>query len=174
MLWYILSFPQKIIAYFSILSYLCDMSYDSTADTLQHIKRVGQLLNEAAIKLIERGNVHDNSKLEEPEKTEFDKLTPRLKTLEYGSDEYKASLAELAEALNHHYKNNSHHPQHYENGVNGFDLFDLMEMFFDWKAATERTKDGDIYKSIEHNQKRFEISEQVTQIFKNTATRLGW
>lgn len=169
--------PKKLLhisVFYPIFAIINDMSYDSTADTLKHIKRVSQLLNDAAIKLIERGNVHDNSKLEEPEKPEFDKLTPRLKTLEFGSDEYKASLAELAEALNHHYKNNSHHPQHYENGVNGFDLFDLMEMFFDWKAASERTKDGSIYKSIEHNQKRFEISEQITQIFKNTAERLGW
>lgn len=39
------------------------MSYDSKADTLLHIKRVSQLLNEAAIKLIERGDVHDNSLL---------------------------------------------------------------------------------------------------------------
>lgn len=150
------------------------MKYDSKADTLLHIKRVSQLLNEAAIKLIERGNSHDNSKLSEPEKSEFDRLTPLLKTLTYGSEEYKASLTELQVALKHHYANNSHHPEHYENGVNGFDLFDLMEMFFDWKAATERTKGGNIYKSIEHNKKRFDLSEQVCQIFMNTAERLGW
>lgn len=150
------------------------MSYDSQADTLLHIKRVSQLLNEAAVKLIERGNVHDNSKLEEPEKSEFDRLTPLLKTLTFGSEEYKESLKELEVALTHHYENNTHHPQHYENGINGFDLFDLVEMFFDWKAASERTKDGNIYKSIEHNKDRFEISDQICQIFENTAKRLGW
>ena len=150
------------------------MKYDSQAETLLHIKRVSQLLNEAAVKLIERGNVHDNSKLEEPEKSDFDRFTPILKTLTFGSEEYKNSLKELEVALNHHYANNSHHPQHYENGINGFDLFDLMEMFFDWKAATERTKDGNIYSSIEYNKTRFEISEQICQIFKNTAERLGW
>jgi len=150
------------------------MSYDSQADTLLHIKRVSQLLNEAAVKLIERGNVHDNSKLEEPEKSEFDRLTPLLKNLTFGSEEYKESLKELEVALTHHYENNTHHPQHYENGINGFDLFDLVEMFFDWKAASERTKDGNIYKSIEHNKGRFEISDQICQIFENTAKRLDW
>lgn len=150
------------------------MTYDSKADTLLHIKRVNQLLSEAAIELIKRGNVHDSSKLEEPEKSEFDRLTPLLKTLEYGSEEYKASLAELQIALQHHYANNNHHPEHYKNGVNDFDLFDLMEMFFDWKAATERTKDGDIYKSIEYNKVRFGLSEQLCQILINTANRLGW
>lgn len=150
------------------------MQHDSKADTLLHIKRVSELLNNAAIEFVKRGNVHDNSKLEEPEKAEFDRLTPLLKTLTYGSDEYKASLVELQGALKHHYANNSHHPEHYENGVNGFDLFDLMEMFFDWKAATERTKDGNIYKSIEHNKSRFNLSEQTVSIFENTAKRLGW
>lgn len=146
--------------------------YDSSADTLLHIKRVSQLLNEAAMELIRRGNVHDNSKLLEPEKSEFDRLTPILKTLTYGSDEYKQSLTELQIALKHHYANNSHHPEHYNNGINDFDLFDLIEMFFDWKAATERTKDGDIIKSIEINKSRFEMSDQLCKIFKNTANSL--
>jgi len=150
------------------------MNYDSKADTLLHIRRVSQLMNIAAMKIMERGNNHDNSKLEDPEKSEFDRLTPILGNLEYGSDEYKASLKELESALEHHYANNSHHPQHYENGVNGFDLFDLVEMFFDWKAATERMKNGSIYDSIDKNKERFEISDQICEIFKNTASRMGW
>ena len=151
-----------------------NISYDSKADTLMHIERVNQLLHKAAIELIKRGNIHDKSKLEEPEKSDFDRLTPLLKTLTYGSEEYKASLVELQVALKHHYANNSHHPEHYENGVNGFDLFDLMEMFFDWKAAGERHADGNIYKSIEINKDRFKLSEQTIDIFTNTAKRLGW
>lgn len=150
------------------------MSYDSKADTLLHIKRVAQLLTEASAELIKRANVHDNSKLESPEKEMFDKATDRLRGLTYGSPEYKASLADLGPALKHHYEHNSHHPEHYPNGVNGFDLFDLVEMFLDWKAATERHADGNIYKSIEHNKTRFALSEQVCEIFKNTANRLGW
>lgn len=150
------------------------MEYDSSADTLQHIKRVSQLLGEAATELIKRGSVHDDSKLQEPEKSEFDRLTPILKTLTYGSPEYKESLSELQFALDHHYKNNTHHPEHYPNGMNGFDLFDLIECFFDWKAATERTNDGNIHKSIEFNKERFKMSDQLAEIFENTATRLGW
>jgi len=150
------------------------MSYDSTSDTLKHIKRVSQLLNEASIELIKRGNVHDQSKLESPEKEWFDKATEKLRGLTYGSPEYKESLKDLKPALDNHYANNTHHPEHYLNGVNGFDLFDLIEMFMDWKAATERHADGDIYKSIELNKERFQISEQICDIFKNTAKRLNW
>lgn len=148
--------------------------YDSEADTLKHIKRVSELLASASNELIRRANCHDDSKLKSPEKELFDEFTPKLKGCTYGSEEYHQYLKNLKVALDHHYANNSHHPEHYENGVNGFDLFDLIEMFFDWKAATERHTDGNIYKSIDINRERFGISEQICDIFKNTATRLGW
>jgi len=150
------------------------MNYDSKADTLEHIKRVSELLGECAIKLIKRASLHDNSKLESPEKEGFDKMTPILKNLVFGTPEYTGSLKELEVTLEHHYANNSHHPQHYKNGVNGMDLFDVIEMFMDWKAAGERNKNGDIYKSILINKDRFNISEQLCDIFKNTADNLDW
>ena len=150
------------------------MSYDSKADTLLHIKRVAQLLTEAAAELIRRANVHDNSKLNSTEKAFFDEYTPKLAGSTYGSDEYKEFLKQLKVGLDHRYANNSHHPEHYPNGLSGFDLFDLIEMFFDWKAATERHNDGNIFKSILINQKRFGYSEQIAEIFTNTATRLNY
>ncbi len=146
-------------------------NYDSRADTLSHIKRVSELLTNAAIELIKRANVHDNSKLEAPEKELFDIYTPKLKNCDYGSDEYKQYLKELKVALDNHYGNNSHHPEHYENGINDFDLFDLNEMFFDWKASSERHESGNILKSIEINKERFGISEQLCQILRNTARK---
>jgi len=150
------------------------MQYDSKADTLQHIKRVNELLLTAVSELLIRAGKHDSSKLESPEKELFDEYTPKLKNCTYGSEEYKEFLKGSKVALDHHYENNSHHPEHYENGVNGFDLFDLVEMLFDWKAATERHADGDIRKSIEINKERFKISEQLCDIFRNTVNRMNW
>lgn len=149
-------------------------TYDSTPDTLRHIKRVATLLAEAATELLQRGARHDDSKLEGPEKELVDIYTPKLKDCTYGSDEYKGYLEELGVALQHHYKNNSHHPEHYENGVDGMDLFDLIEMFFDWKAASERHTDGNIYRSIEMNTERFNLSPQTVSILTNTARRLDY
>jgi len=146
--------------------------YDSEADTLKHIKRVNQLLINASKELLNRAQVHDSSKLGEIEKPLFDKWTPILKNLVYNSPEYKDSLSKLKVALDHHYANNSHHPEYYSNGINGMNLFDLVEMIVDWKAATERTKDGDIRKSVEINGKRFEMTEQLQQIFLNTVNYL--
>ena len=148
--------------------------FDSKVDTLQHIKRVNELLGLASIELLNRGSIHDESKLWFPEKELFDEYTPKLKNTTYGSDEYKQHLKELGVALKHHYEANSHHPEHYENGINGMDVFDVIEMFFDWKAAGERHEDGDIYKSIEHNKDRFNMSDQLVDIFTNTAKKLKY
>ena len=145
------------------------MEYDSAKDTLLHIKRVNELLLCFAKELMDRAIRHDSSKLEEPEKYLFDKMTPKLKGLTYGSEEYKKSLGELKPALDHHYANNSHHPEYYKSGINDFTLIDLIEMFLDWKAASERHEDGDIFRSIEINKKRFEISDQLVHILNNTA-----
>lgn len=147
------------------------MSYDSTADTLLHIKRVNELLSMFAVLLLDRGVMHDNSKLQSPEKEAFDAETPNLKGLTYGSPEYEESLKRLAPALAHHYENNRHHPEHYANGVDDMDLLDVMEMLVDWKAATERHADGDIHKSLETNRHRFHITGQLTRILRNTIIR---
>ncbi len=143
--------------------------YDSTADTLNHIKLVNEFLINFSIDLLHRAQVHDNSKLESPEKELFDEMTPILKTIRYGSEEYHESLKKLKPALDNHYAINSHHPQHYNNGIDGMTLIDLVEMYCDWKAAVLRTKDGDINKSIDINTERFNMSAQLSQIFKNTA-----
>lgn len=148
--------------------------YDSHAETTKHIRRVRELIADCIRELARRAEVHDQSKLHPPEKPLFDKFTPRLRSVSYGSKEYKRLLDELAPALDHHYAHNSHHPQHYQGGVNGMDLFDLVEMFMDWKAASERHADGDIRRSIETNRSRFDLSDQLCDIMHNTATNMGW
>ena len=66
----------------------------------------------------------------------------------------------------------SHHPQFHPNGVSDMTLMDVVEMFCDWKAAVERTKDGNFDKSLEINEKRFNIAPQLINIFKNTNDEL--
>lgn len=72
-------------------------------------------------------------------------------------------------ALEHHYANYRHHPEHFVDGVNDMNLIDLVEMICDWKASTLRHNDGNLLKSIEINAQRFGMSEQLTQILVNTA-----
>jgi len=150
-----------------------EVTYDSRDDTLKHIAEVKGRLENFAIELRDRGATHDKSKLESPEKPVFDEVTPKLKDLEYGTDEYKDALRELGPALERHYKENSHHPEHYENGISGMDLLDLVEMYCDWAAATLRTRNGDMGKSIETNIERFGIDGPLADVLRNTYTRHG-
>jgi hypothetical protein len=55
-----------------------------------------------------------------------------------------------------------------EPDISQMTLIDLIEMLCDWKASTLRHKDGDIFKSLEINKKRFNISDQLYNILKNT------
>ena len=144
--------------------------YDSKEDTENHIKCVGQYLIKCIIELDRKAQNHDYDKLhDETEKAMFDEYTPKLKHCTYGSEEYKSYLAGLRPALNIHYANNRHHPEHFPEGIRGMNLLDLVEMMCDWKASTERHEDGDIYRSIEINQSRFGYSDDLKSILKNTA-----
>jgi len=192
--------------------------YDSTTDTNAHIANVRTKLKRFIDELQTRGEKHDASKLQSPEKETYDKFTPLLKNSTYGSEQYNNFLKDMQEGLKHHYAHNSHHPEHYKLwkcvvcesvlhehetwlpannpprlcsiccpqspiyeceaiphiGLEGMDLLDIVEMFCDWKAATERHADGDLSKSIQHNEKRFNINQQLVKIFKNTQKNLGW
>jgi hypothetical protein len=150
------------------------MSYDSTADTLDHIGNVQSRIHECTNNLIVRAERHDASKLMEPEKSGYDQLTIALKDVEYGSDAYRAALADAKPVIEHHYAVNSHHPEHYENGIAGMSLLDVIEMLCDWKAASERTKQGSIAQSLGHNRMRFQIDDQLAAILENTVKELGW
>lgn len=150
------------------------MDSENTKNTKKHIERVKSLLSTICTKLRVRGDKHDNSKLKDPEISIFEEYTSKLKDTEYGSKEYKQYLEEMKPALDHHYKVNSHHPEHFTNGISGMSLLDLIEMLADWRAATERNKNGDIKKSIEINTDRFNIDKQLKQILLNTVKELHW
>jgi hypothetical protein len=99
--------------------------------------------------LLERRVNHEASKLEPPEKAAFDLAVT------YGSEEYMNSFAGLNTALDRHYANDSHHPQHYPNGISGMLLFDLVGF-------------------LEIGRARFALSGQPLEILTNTAKGLGW
>ena len=126
----------------------------------------------AIYSLQNRARVHDRSKLKEPEVSVFDRVTPQLQGSTYGSDEYKQFLADMKPALDHHYAKNSHHPEHFGNGIHGMNLLDLLEMLCDWIAATKRHDDGDIRRSIEINQERFGYGDEIKGLLLNTLEEL--
>ena len=125
------------------------------------------------MRLLLRGIRHDFSKYGKHEEPYFRKYQPLLKNCVYGSDQYKQYLKELSVALEHHYGNNDHHPEHFENGYARMPLLARIEMLCDWKAATKRHRDGDIMRSIEGNAGRFGYDEKEKEIIVETAKEIG-
>lgn len=167
------------------------MTYDSRPDTWDHIDKVRANLRNVIMNLHDRADHHDASKLRPPELEMYDEFTPKLRDLVYGSPEYKATTKQMGSALEHHYEHNSHHPEHYENGIAGMSLLDLIEMLCDWKAASERhakrpqmpaapgradapVYDSNIERSIGLNQERWGYSDELRDILLNTARELGF
>ena len=147
---------------------------DAQTATWDHIAVVRKLGEDVGHAWAERLLHHDASKLVSPEAEMFAVYTPRLKSMTYGSDEYKQCLAEMGEVLKHHYQQNRHHPEHFSNGIEGMTLIDLLEMLVDWKAATLRHADGSMLKSLEINSRRFNIHPQLQMVLANTAQAMGW
>ena len=152
---------------------------DVIRDTAKHIRSVGRLMVAVSAELSHRAVVHDQSKWSEEEWPAYEASTPKLAGLTYGSPEYKAACAELGPALAHHYCHNSHHPEYWEapegeSKVSQMNLMDVIEMLCDWKAASERHADGSILRSIQINQGRFKIDDQLGRVMLNTARFFGW
>lgn len=141
--------------------------------TMRHIENVRNKLNAVIVELMKRQEKHDQTKLEPPEVALFTEYTDKLAASTYGSEEYEANRQAIKPALDHHYANNRHHPEHFKNGIDEMNLVDLVEMLCDWKAASERHNDGNIRKSIEVNGKRFEMSPQLIRIFENSVELVG-
>lgn len=141
-------------------------------ETMRHIRRVQSLISQVVSNLLSRSICHDESKLCEPEASTFEIYTDKLKGSTYGSDEYKGFLAEMKPALDHHYAFNRHHPEHWSGGIKDMTLLDLIEMFVDWKAATERHANGDLLASIAQNKQRFGYTDELESIFVRTANEL--
>lgn len=134
----------------------------------KHIFRVQHYMNFFIKEMLNRALKHDQSKLSEEELPLFAEVTKDLKESEYGNDDYEANKRKLGLALEHHYRMNSHHPEHYPNGINDMDLLDIIEMFCDWSAAVEQHEKGNFYNSLKLNKDRFKIDQQLIQIFENT------
>jgi hypothetical protein len=76
----------------------------------------------------------------------------------------------VAPALEHHYRHNTHHPEHYGNeGIAGMDLFDVVEMVCDWMAATRRNPADGV--KVAYNMRKFGIEPQLAAIIANTLAR---
>ena len=134
-----------------------------------------RILSQLSYVLNVRGRLHDQSKLEEPEKAVFDRFMDNLSKTNFNADTIAEYKANMSVALEHHYSTNKHHPEHYVNGVYGMDLVDVTEMLADWCASSLRNKDGSISNSLHVCSERFKLTPTMKAILVNTckAHKLG-
>ena len=140
-------------------------------ETQEHINLVGRYLDHLCFLLENRAEFHDLSKFDPEEENLRAVHIPELRKHEFGSPQYYEYLDLLKSAVDRHNSLNSHHPEHYPNGIDGMDLIDLCEMWADWNAASDVQKNGNPLKSFEICKKRFNMSDQLYNIFVNTLKR---
>ena len=139
-------------------------------DCLKHKVLVFLFISIFCIKLMWRAIMHDLSKFHPYEAKLFSKITKKIKKTEYGSEEYKNQLKSIRPAIDHHYAMNRHHFEHY-NYVDikkEMGLIDFVELFFDWKAAVKRNKNGNLEESIKKNKERFNYSDDLANLMRNS------
>ena len=145
---------------------------DCKKDTLDHKNKVKEYMDKLSGIITDRGLHHDDSKLKSPELEVYAEYVPKLKQVEYNSDEYKEYLKQMKVALDSHYSNNRHHPEYHNNGIKDMSLIDILEMLVDWKASIERGGNKISIDSLNTNQERFGYSDELKQIMMNTINLL--
>jgi len=134
--------------------------------TTKHKLQVMRFMLKVCLRILKRAWVHDFSKYSKEEAPYF-AAAANTKDVVYGSEEYKRDVeVNLKPALDHHYRLNSHHPQHFEKGFKEMQPLDVIEMLCDWKASTLRNKNGNIRTSLGLNRKRYGYTIQEMKNFE--------
>lgn len=136
-------------------------------DIRDHIDRVRTKLRKLVLELQNRMFTHDKSKLEEPEFSGWLAMDSEPK-YPYGSIEYKRKKEKYKELFKLHYKNNRHHPEHFQNGIFDMTLVDLMEMLCDWLSYKESYRISEAINLIEYQSNRFHYSDEIKDMLINT------
>lgn len=136
-------------------------------DILKHKEKVRRRLLFLSNELRKRAEEHDNSKLRNPEigyLIEMDR-EPRYP---YNSPEYFDKMRRWQKFFDHHYANNRHHPDHFKNGILDMTLTDICEYLVDIISYYDEMHVNDAIDTIEKQQNRFGLGDQLSQILINT------
>lgn len=137
--------------------------------TWEHIHEVRVRIQKIQKILAQRALKHDRTKmLDDIEAAIFAEAGEKFADIKYGSKEYTENLERIKPAIEQHHRANRHHPEFHKEGINGMNLVDIVEMFCDWDAAVKRNKEGNIYESLRIQKERFDISDQLYNIMRNS------
>jgi hypothetical protein len=136
----------------------------------KHIASVQLRIEKLSLELEKRIMLHDSSKLEEPEHSMWLEMDKEKDKPAYGTSEYFERKERFAKVFEQHYNNekNTHHPEHFLNGVDDMNIIDVVEMLCDWVSYKKVISYTEASKIIDENSERFGISDQLASILKNT------
>lgn len=126
--------------------------------------------------VLKRALVHDMTKYSKEEAPLYEELFFELLVVKYGSEAYNALQLKLRPAKEHHFRHNdnTHHPEHWENGIDDMPPLDQIEMLCDWAAAVKGHKDGSFISSFTLNlDKRYPVPRKIRDALEISARELG-
>lgn len=146
------------------------MGYDSRDNAHKHKFNIEKIYYSLFRPLLdERIEVHDNSKLEDPELACYNKWIPELAKVTVDDPKYAEIKDHMRkDGLNHHFMVNRHHPEHFEHGIADMNLVDFVEHVIDCYAAS-KASDTPFEVAMPTIMERNGYPEEVRSIIMNTA-----
>ncbi|EAS02911.1 hypothetical protein TTHERM_00492640 (macronuclear) [Tetrahymena thermophila SB210] len=148
--------------------------------TAEHINRVknNMILMEGyqnldIQSLIKRGEIHDQSKLAEPERQGYIWLTwwhyCKKQGINFDYPEGAQDLVQLS--VDHHLKSNLHHPECHQKS-NDMSWLDIVEMVCDWTAMSQEYNQGSCLSYVQQNIQKWHFNEQKTKDIFDTISEI--
>lgn len=128
---------------------------------MEHKARVKQWIEVFIRELRKRAELHDDSKLEEPEISGWRAMDkePRYK---YGTKEYFDKVNRYKWLIEQHWKSNRHHPEYWTLNPDkqNRDLIDIIEMLSDWLGySSKKPSYNEAKKLVEEQTKRYGLDK---------------
>lgn len=147
---------------------------DSTTNTLStkeyiinHKRAVQRWMQKFSLVLLDRGNKHDDSKLQSPELEWWTKMDGE-KRFAYGTKEYHEKMERYKHLFEMHWKNNRHHPEYFEYNLDDMDLIDVIEMLCDWLSYKDKLSYTEASNLVNQQCLRYGFSEELRDLILNT------
>ncbi len=144
------------------------MEGNSTRDSIiNHRRAVQRWMQQFAITLLRRAENHDNSKLKSPEFELWEQMDSEPKYA-YGTKEYFEKMDRYRPLFELHWKNNRHHPEHFERSYDDIDLIDILEMICDWLSYKDNLTYTQASELVSMQCERYNFSEELRELILNT------
>lgn len=143
---------------------------DKTIESvLLHKARVKKWATKFTHLLLARAELHDDSKLKEPELTGW-RMMDSEPWYRYGTPDYFDKVRRYHWLMELHWGQNRHHPEYWDLHPEwqDKDLLDICEMMIDWLSYKDVISVSEAIELVDKQTKRYNFSEELSDLMKNT------